>query len=142
MVIFLLLVAVVTGYHLDSHIAKETNRNIHRWNVCVRSGTIFYAQTGLDSMSIEDNPLIVETRRAESMKETVFNFLVDEAEYLGSTDWDVSEISNKRDSICFKCTSSSRDAKSLFVKHSQQPRSEVHNRLRYEFEGTKQHQLV
>ena len=142
MVIFLLLVAVVTSYHLGSHKAKITNRYILRWNVYDRPGTTLYTQAGSDSISVEGNQFIVETRRVESMKQAVFNFLVDEAEYLGGSDWDVSEISNKKESICFKCTSSSRDAKSLFVKHSQQPRSEVHNRLRYEFEGTKQHQLV
>ena len=136
MVFFLLLIAVVAGHQFALHGVIKSNRRCLHLKVCARSGIPLQSQIGSDSVVVLSAPVIDETTRVESIREDVLNFLADEAVYLDGTNWELVKISSTKESICFKCTSSESGRKSLFLKHSQQPRSDVHNRLRYEFEGT------
>ena len=73
--------------------------------------------------------------RIESVRDKVDKYLTSEAEFFGTVDWNIEHITDTAENICFKCTPLKLDAKPVFVKCSQQPKSEAHNSLRYEFEG-------
>lgn len=97
-------------------------------------------RTLLQSFStIQDAQRSTKEMNEDSKREKIIKFLILKGEYFGgSSQWEITEIRQTKDTTCFKCTPKNMDLKSVFLKYSHELVSvgfKLRNKLRYEYEG-------
>ena len=133
--ICLLLIAVV----IPRHSLKIAATRFQRFLPCSSAGTS-NAFVNLDSLATPAQVQLSNSNKEskdKTRRELIASFLVSEGEYLGSFEWNITEISHTVFSTSYKCTQIGRSGKSVFLKHLDRPPVDGKvNRLRYEFEGS------
>jgi hypothetical protein len=133
----LLVIAVV----IPRHSFKIAATRYPRFLPCSSAGTS-NAFVNLDSLATPAQAQLStfnsnKESKDKTRRELIASFLVSEGEYLGSFEWNITEISHTVYSTSYKCTQIGRPGKSVFLKHLDRPPVDgKDNRLRYEFEGS------